>query len=112
MMHEGDKFHESVGTAITDHANGGDKTATAVVVDTATPTGATGEREPRKFFPRVKLLLSVDYEPVRTLRSWPGLASLLSETGMSVWTRQDFPHVVSQSVLHANLDTFALYCLV
>jgi hypothetical protein len=76
MMHEGDKFHESVGTAITDHANGGDKTATAVVVDTVAPAGATveREREPRKFFPRVKLLLSVDYEPVRNIKCVLGLS--------------------------------------
>jgi hypothetical protein len=54
MMHEGDEFHE------TDHGGGSDDKAPAIA-------GAADHREPRKFFPRVKMLLSFDFEPVRTV---------------------------------------------
>jgi hypothetical protein len=56
-MHEGDQYHESVS---------GDDTPDVLDM-TAAPAvdRANDQREPRKFFPRVKMLLSFDYEPVR-----------------------------------------------
>jgi hypothetical protein len=69
MMHEGDEFHESTP---------GDKTPEAVDIAAAAGVAVKDEnREPRKFFPRVKMLRSYDYEPVRTVYLL-GLGSYLS----------------------------------
>jgi hypothetical protein len=71
MMHEGDKYHESVGDNGGDSDSGDDPPN--VVDDMTTAAAAAAgdraneQREPRKFFPRVKMLLSFDYEPVRTV---------------------------------------------
>jgi hypothetical protein len=65
MMHEGDQFHESLGGGGDDD---GDDDTPNVVDMTGAAAGvdrANDQREPRKFFPRVKTLLSYDYEPVR-----------------------------------------------
>jgi hypothetical protein len=64
----GNKLHDSV-TADTDHGDGdGEQTP---IVDTVPAAGS----EPRKFFPRVKMLLSPGYGPVRRLHYWSVLAN-------------------------------------
>jgi hypothetical protein len=91
MMHEGDEFHESIP---------GDKTPEVVVMTAAAAgAGANDQREPRKFFPRVKMLLSYDYEPVR-ISYLLGLGSSLSPSWQSFF--RDGWLLLSQSILSSS----------
>jgi hypothetical protein len=93
MMHEGDKYHESVGDG-----DGDDTLDVMDVTAAAAMDRANDQREPRKFFPRVKMLLSFDYEPVRHvnmyrifLSSWSGtiLSTLATLRSKTIRTRMD-----------------------
>jgi hypothetical protein len=96
---------------------GGDKTP--IHVDTAAAAAVdSANREPRKFFPRVKMLLSSDYEPVRYIhtllacvgeslfRKTFGGCSVVSYVEMSGWTG-------FSSVSQSSMLTWMLFhCLV